>query len=73
MRRGPLHNTLDDDLSTITISSFVTYIAFPASQRDAITHEPDWQSKFAQRLVSSIWFPLQTSSPLWLQYRQIAC
>src|SRR5262249_39930779 len=28
MRRGPLRDTLDDDLSTITISPFVTYIAF---------------------------------------------
>jgi hypothetical protein len=27
MRRGPLRDTLDDDLSTITISPFVTYIA----------------------------------------------
>ena len=27
MRRGPLRDTLDDDLSTITISLFVTYIA----------------------------------------------
>src|SRR5262249_54493172 len=27
MRRGPLRDTLDDDLSTITIPPFVTYIA----------------------------------------------
>ena len=27
MRRGPLRDTLDDDLSTITISPFVAYIA----------------------------------------------
>jgi hypothetical protein len=27
MRRGPLRDTLDDDLSTITIPEFITYIA----------------------------------------------
>jgi len=27
MRRGPLRDNLDDDLSTIAISPFVTYIA----------------------------------------------
>jgi len=31
------------------------------------------QSLFSQRRVSSIRFPLQTSRPLWLQYRHIAC
>ena len=29
MRRGPLSDTLDDDLSTITISPFITSIALP--------------------------------------------
>src|SRR5262245_26494520 len=29
MRRGPLRDALDDDLSTITISPFVTCIALP--------------------------------------------
>ena len=31
------------------------------------------QSLFSQRRPSSIRLPLQTSRPLWLQYRQIAC
>ena len=31
------------------------------------------QSMLSQRLASSMRLPLQTSRPLWLQYRQIAC
>jgi hypothetical protein len=36
MRHGPLRDTLDDDLSTITISPFITSIALPLNApRDA--------------------------------------
>jgi hypothetical protein len=48
--------------------------AWPALRNATRSHiRRTRQSMLAQGVASSIRLPLQTSRPLWLQYRQIAC
>jgi hypothetical protein len=53
MRRGPLRDTLEDDLSTITIPPFVTYIALALERSFRLARDAQRNRPFCPRLHCS--------------------